>query len=579
MVYTPPELADFVACKLRDFWLEDVRAGSHLPSESDTSVRIIDPACGEGELLRAVTAAFAPAAGRLTVYGVDVDGQAMRACRVHHTRAQSINHPVPLELLTANALYSPANPAQSGADHIKTAFGVKKGFDLLIANPPWGADTSEYASRLRTSDYSVKKGQYDISDLFVEQTLSLVRKGGYAACILPDSLFGQERNILRKLLTTKTEIAYIGRMGEKIFRGINRGCVVIIYKNSSPSRNHLVQCTRLNNAFRNDILHGRITFHDADVALGHMVPQARFMTGPDYTFDIDAKDEDAQIVDKLVCCSNKVGDYVASSRGVELSKGGTISRCPACNYWMPFPTSRNPVCGHCGNPVDTSTVQTVSIIRKDRFKGAKPLLVGENLTRYATTTNYWITPGIQGINYKDLSVYYEPKILVRKTGVGITAAIDYSGALTNQVVYMFRPKAGAPIQIQLEFMLAILNSRAMYYFLVKKYGEVEWRSHPYLTQTQILALPVPDLRTPAAQHIQQKVVELVEPFLKKNQGLPASVDASVEELIAALYGLNQEDYAVIFGTLREAQRLLPVQALSKITLTDIFSAARLAYGA
>ena len=57
---------------------------------------------------------------------------------------------------------------------------------------------------------------------------------------------------------------------------------------------------------------------------------------------------------------------------------------------------------------------------------------------------------------------------------------------------LFRPKPNAKhVCPPLEFMLAVLNSRAMYYFLAKKHGETEWRSHPYLTQKQVLDLPMP----------------------------------------------------------------------------------------
>ena len=49
------------------------------------------------------------------------------------------------------------------------------------------------------------------------------------------------------------------------------------------------------------------------------------------------------------------------------------------------------------------------------------------------------------------------------------------------------------IQFRLESFLAILNSRAMYYYLTANSGETNWRSHPYLTQKQLLNLPLPEL--------------------------------------------------------------------------------------
>ena len=33
----------------------------------------------------------------------------------------------------------------------------------------------------------------------------------------------------------------------------------------------------------------------------------------------------------------------------------------------------------------------------------------------------------------------------------------------------------------------------MTYYLIKKYGENEWKSHPYLTQTMLINLPFPNI--------------------------------------------------------------------------------------
>ncbi len=579
VVYTPPVLSTFVADKLITAWLSDEERRTETPK----TISIIDPACGEGELLIASKKALAILNSPLNkihsnFYGVDLDDNAVTRCKEAVDSIALGDMSMSQMLISNSLLPSVSTPSQSGSEHIKDSFGIKNGFDLLIANPPWGADVSDYEHELSTANYSLKKGQYDVSDLFVEQAMSLVKIGGYFAFILPDSMFGQERKDLRKLLATKTEIKYIARLGEKIFPGINRACAVIVCKNILPSPTNQVLCMRLNNKFRNEIMHGKGSFLAADKMLGHFVEQKRFTVRPDYLFDIDNKEEDSEVIDKITSSSYSIGDYVFSSRGVELSKAGKICRCDSCGFWIPLPTSDNPRCSHCKQPIDKSTAEITSIISKTRFKGSKPLLVGENIRRYSTASRYWISIDSEGINYKDVSVYYEPKILVRKTGVGITATIDYSSALTNQVVYMFRPKPGSETKIKLEFILAIMNSRAMYFYLAKKYGELEWRSHPYLTQTQVLDLPVPDLSTPFAHRIQQKVVGLIQPYLKDQIDLPVNIDAEVERMIARLYGLTKNDYRVVFDSLSNSQELLPVKALSSLSIDDVFGITRLKYG-
>ena len=74
------------------------------------------------------------------------------------------------------------------------------------------------------------------------------------------------------------------------------------------------------------------------------------------------------------------------------------------------------------------------------------------------------------------------KILVRKTGLGIKSVVDDSGRMVNQAVYFFTAGEGLR-EDALYFYNALLNSRVIFYYYMKLYGENEWKSHPYLTKT------------------------------------------------------------------------------------------------
>jgi hypothetical protein len=115
-----------------------------------------------------------------------------------------------------------------------------------------------------------------------------------------------------------------------------------------------------------------------------------------------------------------------------------------------------------------------------------------------------------------------------------------------------------------------MNSRIIYYYLLKKYGESEWRSHPYLTQSQILKLPLPKITSEESRKVQNKIVLLLKPYLEKNIKLPKDVDAKVEYLISRLYCLNIDDYRTIYNTLNSTQGLIPVRELSAVDIKDIF---------
>jgi adenine-specific DNA-methyltransferase len=582
-VYTPTLLAEYVAAKTLHYFL-----GDHKDFAPIDKIRVVDPACGDGELLCATWAQLAPSLERKNVgakvhkllnpadmlYGIDISGQAVNQAR---SRLGSLLIKKPLKfdknVLSYNALMPYKDEAPlNGWLRIMKQFDASDGFDLMIANPPWGAylkDIEQYIF----SHYSLSKGQYDSADLFIELALSIIKPGGYCGIIIPDSLFAFERSGLRELLLSKAEIKYIGRLGEKIFKDVNRACAVLIFKKLGLARNtnNLTDCFRLTPELRENILSSKMSFDDAERSLIHKVKQQRFAKNKNFNFDLDVREDEEVVLDKVKSHEATLHLYLDSTRGVELSKNGKVIQCRACGLWLALPTAKEPACRHCLADIDLSKHVPEIIVTKSKSAGLRPLIVGECISRYSISQPRWIDISKKGIKYKNDGIYCCDKILIRKTGVGISASIDYSRAYTNQVVYIFRLLDNLPVKVTLEFLLALINSRAMYYYLVKNHGETEWRSHPYITQKQILDLPIPEITNSESHQSKiDKVTSLIKPYLEANTTLPKTVDARIERLVASFYGLTEEDYRTIFETIYNVEDLLPVRALKTVQIKDIF---------
>ncbi len=581
IIYTPEFLAEYIAQKTVSYFLKDFRAR---PSLTDlTQLRIIDPAFGEGQLLCSIWNQLVASLNKKNrnllnpkeiLCGIDIDNDALTKTMVKINSFAKSRDSHNLKLIKTNALF-PLNGTsrEEGWAKIKDKFTAPNGFDILIANPPWGAETIHFKENLLRKDYRLYQGQFDTAELFVELALSVVKPGGYFAFILPDSIFSFERKRLREMLLTHTTIKFLARLGEKIFDNVNRACALLICKKQTSSPSNKIRCLRLNNYLRNDILIGEKTLSEAENSNAHEVYQRRFYKNKNFLFDIDVIEEDEKTLKKIKSHFALMGDYLISSRGVELSKKGKVCKCENCGLWMPFPISSSPECNHCHLPLNPETILTAFITSKDKLRNSAQLIVGENITRYRLDAARWILTDKKGINYKTRENYVGPKIVVRKTGVGISATIDYSGAYTNQVVYIFRQKDSSSSLVTLEFLLAAINSRVIYYFMLKNFGETEWRSHPYITQKQILDLPLPRINPQDVKQktLIKKVTKCLKPYLKKNKPLPSSVDAKVECAIAKFYGLSKRDYINIYKSLNKAESLIPVKALKHIQLTDIFS--------
>jgi hypothetical protein len=94
---------------------------------------------------------------------------------------------------------------------------------------------------------------------------------------------------------------------------------------------------------------------------------------------------------------------------------------------------------------------------------------------------------------------------------------------------------------------------------LKRGGELEWRSHPYVTQKTLAELPIP-LPQPNTRewHQAAAIAGAVERQLNGDD-----CDLEIEALVGGLYGLSCEDMAWVADVLRKAGNL---QAIRNVRL-------------
>ncbi len=562
--YTPSFLAEYLAKKVVEYFGYRKIASA------------IDPACGDSILLRCFANELLETSDKNLpkIFGVDKDINAI-------VSSTSKFDDKSLKKFVANFIHTdglfPVNGKNSieGWNELRKDLKSKNGFDIAVSNPPWGADLNAYDPVTLSFNFALAKGQFDVFDLFVETILNNLNEDGVYGLILPDSVFSQEQARFRCLLAKNTTIHLIARLGEKIFPEINRACVIIVGGKAKAKSNHQVDCFRLSSNYKKQVIANELSLEEVEKELMHKVPQSRFFENDNCVFDIDLKTDEQKTFDKIQTSSLSVKQFVKNTRGAEISKKGVVCQCPQCQHWMPYPKSKQPKCNNCNTALNIDSVVKEKIILNHNGVGNIKLKVGEDLFRFTSVSKSWINTLKEGINYKDLSIYNGDKILVRKTGVGITASIDYENAVTNQVVYILKLKPTYEKNLSLEFVLAVLNSRAMTYYLIKKFGENEWKSHPYLTQTMLVNLPFPkiDFNSPDAKKLISRVTKIVrnEVSKSKEKNISKENDLFIERVIAHFFKLNQTDYKAIFETLISSEQLIPIRRLLNCNTKEIFT--------
>lgn len=560
--YTPSFLAEYLAKKVIQYY------------DDGKITNVIDPACGDSILLRTFASEVTLREKSLPkIFGIDRDINAIVASNVQFNE-KSYNK------FRAHFIYTdglfPINGKDSadGWAKIRTELKIKNGFDAALSNPPWGAELKNYDLSTLRSNFSLAKGQFDTFDLFTEVILQNLKEKGVYGLILPDSVFSQEQANFRCLLSKNTTIHLIARLGEKIFPEINRACVVIVGSKLKPKNNHQVDCFRLSANHKRKVISNELTIEEVEKELSHKVYQSRFYENDYCVFDIDLRIDEQKVFNKIQNNSLTFHQFVKNTRGVEISKKGEVCQCPNCKQWMPYPKAKSPKCANCKTKLELDIINKEKIILNHNGTGNVKLKVGEDLFRYTSNSKSWLNTLKEGINYKNLNIYNGDKILVRKTGIGITASLDYENAITNQVVYILKLKPEYEKKMTLEFVLSVLNSRAMTYYLIKKHGENEWKSHPYLTQTMLVNLPFPKIDFNSTDivkiisHITELVKKEVHNSNKKN--ISKSADLFIERAVAHLFKLNKEDYKTIFETLGSAEQLIPIRRLMNCSVNEIF---------
>lgn len=529
VVYTPDTLAEFVVQLLK-----------RTAGENQVKV-VLDPASGECALLSAARTAF----GEECAYiGIDVDRDAVNRTK---NRFRIIH----------NDSIMPQNVKRKSAEYW---LGKLPEVDAVIANPPWSSEKIYDRADLTSAGFSLVSGQYDSYVLFIELAYHILRDGGVMAFIIPDSLFDAQNKNLRRFLAEKTRIRVIARLGEKIFEEVNRAATVIICQKAVPSEDTETLCFRLSTDDRKAYLAGKGTLVSYFDKKSHTVLQKRFLKNRGYHFDIDTRSSEEELLEKIKCGTVDWRELFIFGRGVEISKAGNVVFCPRCHYAQTYKKKQfeagKKTCTNCGSEIIITSETVQNVITKEPGQDSELIFVGENVRRYSVSGTYYIRPHITGIDYKSEDLYHPPKLLVRKTGLGLYSAIDYSGSMTSQTVYILK-YADPNNQTPLEYYLALMNSRVVYYYYLKVYGENEWKSHPYLTKQIIFTLP---LRPYTGSEADLEIIRLASGLTRHYN---YETDIELEKLIMNQYGLTEDERKLVAD---EMNRLPDLSAVNNMKM-------------
>src|SRR3989344_64201 len=469
--YTPRYVVDYI---VRNTLGEILKEKS---SAEIANIKILDPACGSGSFLisayqnlldywqkyasekkvsgyseklkktaeefkkRKGSELSAPEKMRIlrdNIYGVDLDEEAIEIARLN-LLLKMVGRQAKLPRLENNICIG--NSLISGDEkELKKYFGEnwrdKKpfnwekrfnevfkqgGFDIVIGNPPWGAEIINLEKIYFKDFFESGKGIVDTFALFIEKSLFLLNNEGHLGLILPDIILLKNYPKIRKVILDSCIIKYINYTG-MAFGGVNLDSVILILKKESSEikRNENI----INIMFNNKI---------------NKIKQNIFLENKDYKFNLYFDNKTLGLKEKLDETSIKLGELLEIHEGIH---SGNIRN----KLFLDKPISSN--------------------------KCKKLIFKGSEINRYIDNWNKKyvnydrIIVNKENKEYANLGkdeYFINNKILVRRTGDRIIATIDVNKFYASNNFFVLYNNT---CLYDLKYILTILNSSVgTWYFL------------------------------------------------------------------------------------------------------------------
>ncbi len=305
----------------------------------------------------------------------------------------------------------------------------QRGFDIVIGNPPY--ITYKGKEVVDISDEEVKQlialypnsAEYKVNSfaLFTDKSINLLANNGILSFIIPSTILQNEYlKKIREYLITSYNISQIVTFSNKVFEAVTDSIILFVKNKFSETLETIV--TRKNN----------LDFSFFEEVKNYI--QAKWndrTTG--YVINLKTTNQEDEILDNIQYKCDFIDDYLEVYVGI------------VANGIKKFLTH---------SKLDEKH---------------KKYLQGKHIN------NFEIQPDNLYINFlkeqlhsnTDETVYLQKeKILVRKTGNRLIAALDTEQYYTDQSIYNLYPKKGK--KINLRIIVGLLNSKLLEYYFNKK---------------------------------------------------------------------------------------------------------------
>ena len=396
-------------------------------------------------------------------------------------------------------------------------FGIKDGFDIVIANPPYIFARNSEMKGLTDEDkkyyythYELAEYQVNLYPLFIERATQLLKSNGCLCFITPNNWLTINTNkSMRKFVLAKSDITIVN-FYSRVFESSEVDSSIIVYRNALDNRRLALYEYTDNFQF--------IKESDCNY----------FLSQRDYIINIEAfKDTGVtDIIDKINTQSISLAQLADVKAGLVAYEVGK------------------------GNPPQTKVMKESRVYHSTRKINDKYIkyLDGKDVCRYRLD---WSGEFLKyGDNLaaprKDFRLYSTKRIIVRQIPAKPPNCIH--ACLVEETVLNDRNSMNViNFRESPECILGILNSRLTSFWFVHTFGKMQRSTFPQFKVNELANFPLPKNWYEKQKHI----AELVRKIMAAKRGDPEAdviqSDRQIDQMVYDLYGLTPEEITVVEG--------------------------------
>ncbi|HQV67775.1 MAG TPA: TaqI-like C-terminal specificity domain-containing protein, partial [Saprospiraceae bacterium] len=420
------------------------------------------------------------------------------------------------------------------------------GFDVVIGNPPYGAELYDSIKVFLKEKYTLYHTRWtDTFNYFIGHGIDISKDSANVCLIIPNNfLFQTEYEKSRRKVIEQHKIIKVINLGDGIFLDAEvPTCIILFSKNNHI--NNLVKYTDLRrenkneniflnanyvNSYRDEILSSSsVSFSidkigttiikrniDSIITIDTIAEEVAngiqptgdkiFRLSPDKVVDLGIE----PAILKKVLTGSDFHKYVINETNYKIiytNKDVDITKYPKClSYLNQFKEQLSK--------------------KRETLKGTLP---------------WW---SLHWPRYSGL--FEEEKIIFRQTSDTIICSYDNDGYYVMNTVLVLKVKQEYKKLLPYKYLLGILNSRLINYFY-KQITQEENRVFAEVKPINIRKLPI----LKASYHQQQQLISLVDLILssKKHNNLLDTTDleTQIDQLVYELYGLTEGEIRIVEG--------------------------------